>query len=331
MESSLQKLKNKIDLSFNETKDIFTKIMSGEASERQMYNFLTLLSKKGEASNEIAAGVSVLREKSSRVKVDNAIDTCGTGGDGKNTLNISTASALLLASIGVKVAKHGNKAVSSKCGSGDVLDKLNININFDSKAVENSINKFNFGFMFAPNFHSAMKHVGPVRKKIGKRTIFNMIGPLSSPALVKKQVVGVFDKNFLNIFANALKNIGIVNAWIVNSEDGLDEISPYATTNVCQLKNGEIENIIIDPNQLKINTKGFNTILGQDAEYNSQKIIEIFKGKDNDFSIAVCLNAAAGLIVSGNKDNFKEAYQECRDHILSGKTFNHLEKIQNGS
>ncbi|MDA9709658.1 anthranilate phosphoribosyltransferase [Candidatus Pelagibacter sp.] len=330
MENSLKKLKDKIDLNFNETKDIFIKIMNGEASEVEMQEFLTLLSNKGEVSSEIAAGVFVLREKSTRVNVKNAIDTCGTGGDGKNTLNISTASALLLASMGIKVAKHGNKAVSSKCGSGDVLEKLNININLDAKSVENNINKFNFGFMYAPNFHSAMKYVGPVRKKIGKRTIFNMIGPLSSPALVKKQVVGVFDKRLLNIFANALKELEITNAWIVNSNDGLDEISPYAITNVCQLKNGEISNILINPSELKINTNGFDTILGKDANYNSQKIIDIFKGEDNDFSIAVCLNAAAGLIVSENKDSFKEAYQETRDHILTGKTYNYLKKIQNG-
>ncbi len=331
MKASLQKLNDKIDLSFDESKDIFKKIMNGEASDEEIYDFLTLLSNKGEVSSEIAAGVYVLREKSLRVNIENAIDTCGTGGDGKNTLNISTASALLLASMGVKVAKHGNKAVSSKCGSGDVLEKLNININLDAQSVENNIHKLNFGFMFAPNFHSAMKYVGPVRKKIGKRTIFNMIGPLSSPALVKKQVVGVFDKKLLNIFANALKDLKITTAWIVNSEDGLDEISPYAITNVCQLRKGEISNILIDPTELKINTNGFDTILGKDADYNSRKIIDIFKGEDNDFSIAVCLNAAAGLIVSGEKDDFKEAYQETRDHILSGKTFNHLEKIQNGS
>ena len=331
MENSLIKLKGKIDLSFEETKEIFTKIMSGKASEEKIYNFLTLLSYKGETSDEVAAGVYVLRDKSSRVNVEDAIDTCGTGGDGKNTLNISTASALLLASMGIKVAKHGNKAVSSKCGSGDVLEKLNININLDAKSVENNINKLNFGFMFAPNFHSAMKYVGPIRKKIGKRTIFNMIGPLSSPALVKKQVVGVFDKKLLKIFANALKNLDITNAWIVNSEDGLDEISPYAITNVCQLKNGEISNFSINPNDLKIKVSSFDTILGQDADYNSKKIVEIFKGKDNDFSIAVCLNAAAGLIVSRNKDDFKEAFQETRDHILSGKAFEHLNKIQNGN
>ena len=330
MKIFLEKLSNKQDLTFEESKAAFEILMNGKATDDEIFNFLTLLSSKGEGSDEIAGGVYVLRNKSKRVNVDNCIDTCGTGGDGKNTLNISTASALLLASMGIKVAKHGNKAVSSKCGSGDVLEKLNININLDANEVENSINKFNFGFMFAPNFHSAMKYVGPVRKKIGKRTIFNMIGPLSSPALVKKQVVGVFDKKLLSIFANALRDLGIINAWIVNSEDGLDEISPYAITNVCQLSNGEISNIKINPVELKINTKGFDAILGKDADYNSQKIIDIFKGQDNDFSIAVCLNAAAGLIVSGNKNIFKDAYQEARDHILSGKTFEHLTKIQNG-
>ena len=149
--------------------------------------------------------------------------------------NISTSSALLLASMGIKVAKHGNKAVSSKCGSGDVLEELNIKINLEPNEIEYQIDKNNFGFMFAPNYHRAMKFVGPTRKKIGKRTIFNMIGPLSSPALVKRQVVGVFEKKLLKIFANALNNLDIKFAWIVNSEDGLDEISPYAKTNICLL------------------------------------------------------------------------------------------------
>jgi len=272
----------------------------------------------------------VLRNKSKRVNVDNCIDTCGTGGDGKNTLNISTASALLLASMGIKIAKHGNKAVSSKCGSGDVLEGLKIKINLEPKDIENQINKYNFGFMFAPNYHSAMKYVGPTRKKIGKRTIFNMIGPLSSPALVQRQVVGVFDKKLLKIFGNGLKNLNIKFAWIVNSEDGLDEISPYAKTNVVQIKDGQISEIIIDPTDLKINADKFENLLGDDSEFNANKIIDIFKGEDNDFSKAVCLNAAAGLIVSEKHSKFIDAYENAREHILSGKTFEHLKNIQNG-
>ena len=228
MKEFLEKLKRKQDLSFDESKAAFEILMEGKALEDEIFDFLTLLSKKGEVSDEIAGGVYVLREKSKRVSIKDCIDTCGTGGDGMNTLNISTASALLLASMGVKVAKHGNKAVSSKCGSGDVLEALNIKINLEPKDIEDQINKNNFGFMFAPNYHSAMRFVGPTRKKIGKRTIFNMIGPLSSPALVERQIVGVFDKKLLKIFANALNNLNIKLAWIVNSEDGLDEISPYA-------------------------------------------------------------------------------------------------------
>ena len=330
MKEFLSKLKNNENLSFEESKSAFETIMEGKASEDEIFNFLTLLSKKGESSSEIAGGVYVLRNKSKRVNVANAIDTCGTGGDGKNTLNISTASALLLASMGIKVAKHGNKAVSSKCGSGDVLESLNININLEPKEIEENINKNNFGFMFAPNYHSAMKHVGPVRKKIGKRTIFNMIGPLSSPALVKKQVVGVFDKKLLKLFADALNNLDINFAWIVNSEDGLDEISPYAITNVIQLKDNKISEIIIDPKELNINADKFDNLLGDDAKFNANKMIDIFKGKDNDFSKAVCLNAAAGLIVSEKNSKFIDAYKNAREHILSGKTYDHLKNMQNG-
>ena len=330
MKQFIEKIKKKENLSFDESKAAFELLMDGKAEEQEIFDFLTLLSNKGEASEEIAGGVYVLRNKSKRVNVENCIDTCGTGGDSMNTLNISTASAILLSSMGVKVAKHGNKAVSSKCGSGDVLEALNIKINLEPKDVEIQINKHNFGFMFAPNYHSAMRFVGPTRKKIGKRTIFNMIGPLSSPALVKRQVVGVFDKKFTKIFANALKNLNLKFAWILNSEDGLDEISPYAKTNVIQLKDGKISEIIIDPKELNINLDKFENIIGDDANYNADQIINIFKGEDNDFSEAVCLNAAAGLIVNESYKNFVDAYNSARNHILSNKVFKHLEKIQNG-
>ena len=329
MEKILEKLKNKENLTFEESKSAFEILMTGKANENQIYNFLILLSEKGEVADEIAGGVYVLREKSKRVNVQDCIDTCGTGGDGMNTVNISTASALLLASMGIKVAKHGNKAVSSKCGSGDVLEALKIKIDLEPREIEQEINNNNFGFMFAPNYHSAMRFVGPVRKKIGKRTIFNMIGPLSNPALVKRQVVGVFDKKLLKIFAEGLKNLNLKFAWIVNSEDGLDEISPYAKTNIIQLKDGQITEIKIDPNALGVNADDFKNLVGEDAKFNADKMIKIFKGEDNDFSKAVCLNAAAGLIVGEKFFDFSEAYNHTREFILSGKTFLHLEKIQN--
>ena len=329
MKVFIDKLKDKQDLSFAESKNAFEILMNGKASDDEIFDFLTLLSSKGESSDEIAGGVFVLRNKSKRVNVKDCIDTCGTGGDGMNTLNISTASALLLSSMGIKVAKHGNKAVSSKCGSGDVLEALIIKIDLEPKDIEDQIEKNNFGFMFAPNYHSAMRFVGPTRKKIGKRTIFNMIGPLSSPALVDRQVIGVFDKKLLKIFANALNNLDIKFAWIVNSEDGLDEISPYSKTNVVQLKDGKISEILIDPTKLNIGANKFENLLGDDAKFNANKMLDIFKGEDNDFSKAVCLNAAAGLIVSKKHTIFIDAYNEARTHILSGKTYNDLKEIQN--
>ena len=329
MEKILEKLRKKENLSFEESKSAFNLLMTGKASEEEIYDFLTLLSDKGEVSDEIAGGVYVLREKSKRVNISDCVDTCGTGGDGMNTLNISTASALLLAGMGTKVAKHGNKAVSSKCGSGDVLEALKIRIDLEPNDIEKEIKNKNFGFMFAPNYHSAMKYVGPVRKKIGKRTIFNMIGPLSNPALVEKQVVGVFDKKLLKIFAEGLKNLNIKFAWILNSEDGLDEISPYAKTNVIQLKYGELSEITINPDKLDINADKFENLIGDDAQFNANKMLDIFKGEDNDFSKAVCLNAAAGLIVGEKFTKFNEAYSHAREFILSGKTYLHLQKIQN--
>ena len=317
------------NLNFKESKSIFLDIMNGNMDENLIYKFLTSLSSKGETSEEIAGGVYVLRKKALKVNApENVVDTCGTGGDGKNTLNISTASSLLLASIGIKVAKHGNKALSSKCGSADVLEKLKININLKPEEVSKSIEKNNFGFMFAPNYHSAMKYVGPVRKKIGKRTIFNLIGPLSSPANVKRQVVGVFSKKWVLPFAHALKKLRSKHVWIVHSEDGMDEISPFVVTNIIEVKDKKINQIQIDPKKIGIKLNNLDNLKGEDAEYNAEKIIDIFNGIKNEFSEAVCLNSAAGLIVSGKFNKFEEAYQFSNNYITSGKVIDHLKKIQ---
>ena len=329
MNEIIEKLRKRQDLSFEESKFAFENIMTGKAKEEEIHDFLITSSSKGETAEEIAGGVYVLRDKATKVNVtDDTIDTCGTGGDGKNTLNISTAAALLLSSFGVKVAKHGNKSVSSKCGSADVLEKLGININLGPNDVKKNININNFGFMFAPGYHSAMKYVGPIRKKIGKRTIFNLIGPLSSPAGVKRQVVGVFDKKLLKIFAEALKNLNLKKAIIVNSQDGLDEISPYANTSIVELSNKKVKETILNPNDLGIKADKFENIVGKGPDYNSEKMKEIFQGKDNDFSIAVCLNAAAGLIVADKASSFKEGYIKLRDHILSGKVIAHISKLR---
>ena len=325
----IDQIKRGKNLTFDQSKFLFTEIMNGKMNEDLIYQFLTNLAEKGESADEIAGGVYVLREKALKVQTsNNIIDTCGTGGDGMNTLNISTAASLLLASMEIKVAKHGNKALSSKCGSADVLEKLKININLKPDEISKNIEINNFGFMFAPNYHSAMKYVGPTRKKIGKRTIFNLIGPLSSPANVKRQVVGVFSKEWLLPFAEALRNLNSEHVWIVHSDDGMDEISPFAPTTIVELKEGKINEFKINPKSIGIKFFNPSKLLGKDPEYNARKIIEIFSGKDNEFSEAVCLNTAAALIVVQKFDNFKESYNFSKAHILSGKGLVHLKKLQ---
>ena len=329
MSNILEKLKKGQNLSFEDSKDLFSELMEGKHDESKIIEILDALLKKGETKDELAGGIYILREKAIKVNTDeNTIDTCGTGGDGQNSLNISTAAAIVLASMGVKVAKHGNKAVSSNCGSADVLEALKININLSPKEAEESIKKYNFAFMFAPNYHSAMKYVGPARKKMGKKTIFNLIGPLSSPAQVKRQVVGVFDKKWMRPFAEALKENGVVHAFIVHSDDGMDEISPFEKTNVIELKEGHINQFSIDPKNLGLNSTNKENLIGKNAKYNSKKIIEIYKGENNEFSQSVALNAAAGLIVSGKESDFKKAFDKASKHLNSGEVFQHLTKIQ---
>jgi len=328
-EQLINNISNGINLTFEESKKIFIDIMSGNMKEELIYNFLVGLSTKGETSDEIAGGVYVLRDKTLKVKTtENIIDTCGTGGDGKNTLNISTASSLLLASMGIKVAKHGNKALSSKCGSADVLERLKININLRPDGVAKSIEKNNFGFMFAPNYHLTMKYVAPIRKKIGTRTIFNLLGPLSSPANVKRQVIGVFAKKWLLPFAEALKNLKSEHAWILHSNDGMDEISPFTTTSIVELKNNTINEIEIDPKKVGIKFNNPDNLKGKDADYNANKIIDIFSGSKNEFSEAVCLNSAAALVVYNKFNKFEDAYEYSKNHLESDKALTHLKKIQ---
>ena len=329
MSNIVEKLRNGQNLSFDESKSLFVDLMEGKFDENSIIEILENFIKKGETKDELAGGIFVLRNKANKVNADqNTIDTCGTGGDGQNSLNISTAAAIVLSSMGVKVAKHGNKAVSSNCGSADVLEALKININLNPKEVEESIKKFNFAFMFAPNYHSAMKHVGPARKKMGKKTIFNLIGPLSSPAQVSRQVIGVFNKKWMKPFAEALRENNVKHAYIVHSDDGMDEISPFAETSVVELKNKEIKEFKINPRDLGINLNNKDNLKGKNASYNSSKILEIFKGQTNEFSDAVALNTAAGLIVSEMENDFKNAFDKASKHLASGEVFNHLTKLQ---
>jgi len=329
MTDFIKKLESSENLSFEESKFLFLRIMEGMYDESSIVKILESLSRKGETKDELAGGIFVMRSKATIVKApDGTIDTCGTGGDGQNSLNISTAAAIVLASMGLTVAKHGNKAVSSNCGSADVLEALKIKINLKPVDVEKSIKKVNFAFMYAPNYHQAMKYVAGARKKIAKKTIFNLIGPLSNPAQVKKQVVGVFNEKWMIPFAEALRENKAENAMIVHSQDGMDEISPFAKTRIIELNNNKIRDFIIDPSELNITKKNKENLKGKNAEYNAQKIIDIYKGVDNEFSNAVALNVAAGLIITTTGKNFKDSYNLAKQHLKSGKVFNHLQKIQ---
>ena len=329
MTDIIENLKKGQSLTFEDSKSLFSSLMEGKFKENTIIEILEALIKKGETKDELAGGIYVLRDKASKVNSDpDTIDTCGTGGDGKNSLNISTAAAIVLSSMGIKVAKHGNKAVSSNCGSADVLEALKININLKPNEAEENIKKFNFAFMFAPNYHSAMKHVGPARKKMGKKTIFNLIGPLSSPAQVKRQVIGVFDKKWMKPFAEALRENNVVHAYIVHSDDGMDEISPFAKTNIVELKDKDINEFTIDPKELGITSHNSNNLKGKNALYNSIKIKEIYKGEINEFSVAVALNVAAGLIVSGKEYDFIDAFNKASKQLASGNVFQHLVKLQ---
>jgi anthranilate phosphoribosyltransferase len=329
MTDFIKQLESKENLSFEESKSLFSNIMEGKYDEDNIVKILNALSNKGETKDELAGGIFIMRSKATLVKVPSGtVDTCGTGGDGQNSLNISTAAAIVLSSIGIKVAKHGNKAVSSNCGSADVLEALKININLKPQEIERSIEKVNFAFMFAPNYHQAMKYVASARKKIAKKTIFNLIGPLSSPAQVKRQVVGVFNEKWMIPFAEALKRNNVENAFIVHSEDGMDEISPFAKTKIVELNNGNIKNFIINPADFNITNKNKENLKGKNAEFNAQKIIGIFKSEDNEFSDSVALNTAAGLMLSNKEKDFKKAYEFSKQHLRSGNVYKHLQKIQ---
>jgi len=325
----INKTLQKTSLTLNESEYLFENIMNGEIADDVLKRILINLSEKGETIEEITGGALILRKKSNKVKIlGDAIDTCGTGGDGKNTVNISTTVALVLASMGHKVAKHGNKSVSSKSGSADVLEKLGINIHLTPTEVEESLNKNNFAFMFAPNYHVAMKNVANVRKELKKRTIFNLLGPLCNPANVNRQCIGVFSMDILNKYIEVLKNLKLKKAWVYHSNDGLDEISIFDKTKVFELNDNKIISFEIDPSKIIKKKYEFEDIVGKDADYNSKIIIDTLKGEENALLEIVSINTAAGLIVLDKFKDLGEAYEFSRKHISSSSVINYIEKLK---
>lgn len=330
MKKHIEKLISKIDLTEEEMVEAMNAIMSGEVSEIEIASFLTALKMKGETIAEITGGARVMRAKASpiNIKHEYAVDTCGTGGDGLHTFNISTTVAIILAAAGVPVAKHGNRSVSSKSGSADVLEALGVNITLTPQQVGECVDKINLGFMFAPTFHGAMRYAGPVRRALGFRTIFNMLGPLTNPAAAKGQVLGVYSEELTNVFAEVLKNLGTERALVVHGLDGLDEISISTKTKVSELKDGEIKNYYIEPEDFGISKAPLEEIKGGEAAENAQILKDLLEGKIKGAKYdIVLLNAGAALYIGKKVESIKDGITLAKELIDSGTAYKKLEEL----
>lgn len=282
----------------------FELLMSGQAEPAQIGGFLMALRMRGETVDEITGAAEVMRAKATGVKApDGSVDTCGTGGDASGTYNISTCSAFVVAGAGIPVAKHGNKSISSKSGSADVLAALGVNLDVSPEVVSKCIEEAGIGFMFAPAHHSAMKHVGPARVALGVRTIFNLLGPLSNPAGTKRQVIGVFDKAWVLPIAEVLRNLGSERLWVVHGEDGLDELTTTGGTHVASLENGQISTFTVRPEDVGLPLATKDMLKGGDANENAAAIMAVLGGEANAFRDVVLLNAGAAILVAGKADD----------------------------
>jgi len=326
-------IKNKLflqeNLSIKESEYIFNLIMSGDLNEIDISAILISLKLKIENKDEIYGAAKIMREKSLKISSpENAIDTCGTGGDSSGTLNISTSAAIIAASAGAIVAKHGNRSISSNSGSADMLEKLGIKISSEKKDLESSLTKNNFCFLFAQYHHNAMKYVLDVRKKLKTRTIFNLLGPLTNPASTKYQLLGVFDKNLVNIICEVLKEFKTKRAMVVHGDDGLDEISLSAPTYISELNEGKIKNYTFDPKDYGYDFINKGEILGKDPEYNAKSFLKILDAPNNGFQKIIELNAGAALYISGNAKNLKEGFELAKNSINSKKSKKYFENLQ---
>ncbi|MEW5422872.1 anthranilate phosphoribosyltransferase [Amorphus sp. 3PC139-8] len=315
-------------LSREEARRAFDVMMSGEATPSQMGGLLMGLRIRGETIDEITGAVETMREKMRRVSAPaDAIDIVGTGGDAKGSYNVSTCSAFVVAAAGVPVAKHGNRALSSKSGAADVLTALGINIELDPEAIGRCIREANVGFMFAPAHHAAMKHVGPTRVELGTRTIFNILGPLSNPADVGRQLVGVFDKRWLAPLAQALGKLGSTKAWIVHGADGLDEITVTSETYVAALENGEVTEFTIKPEDAGLPRWPLSELIGGDAHKNATALREVLAGKAGPYRDIVLMNAGAALLIADRASSLEEGVALAAETIDSGRALETLGKL----
>ncbi len=343
IKTAIQKVVDGQDLSEEEMEAAMDVIMSGQATPAQIGSFITALRLKGETIEEITGAARVMREKATKIAADKSlvsidrddinldketiVDTCGTGGDGTNTFNVSTTSAFVVAGCGLRVAKHGNRSVSSQCGSADVIESLGVKLDVSPKVVEECLNQVGMGFLFAPALHGAMKYaIGP-RKEIGIRSIFNILGPLTNPAGANVQVLGVYDKHLTPILAEVLNRLGCRSAFVVYGEDSLDEVSITGRTFVSELKNGQVSNYSIEPEDFGLSRASISELKGGDAEENAQIVRNVLKSEPGARRNIVLLNAAAALVAAGRATDFLEGINQGADAIDSGLALKKLEAL----
>ena len=322
------RLCNGEQLSFEEMQKAFSILMSGDATIAQIASFMIALKMRGETASDIAAGASQMRANANSIKApDTSIDIVGTGGDGANSLNISTTAAIIVAGCGVPVAKHGNKAVSSKSGAADLLSELGINLECDFTQIEHAIKEAGIGFMMAPRHHPALRFVGPTRTELGIRTIFNLLGPLSNPAFVDKALVGVYDAKWGRPFAEALKLLGTKHAYIVHGDGGLDEVSLIGPTTVYALDSGNISEFVINPSDFGVSNAPLDAIKGGDASFNARKLRELLDGELGAYRDIACINAATALVATKNEKQLGDAFKRAEAAIDSGAAKGALEQL----
>ncbi|MES0327538.1 MAG: anthranilate phosphoribosyltransferase [Gammaproteobacteria bacterium] len=329
MQSAIKAVTEKQDLSAEDMTSVMRTIMTGEATPAQIGGFLVGLRMKGETVDEVAAAAAVMRELSTKVEVEKEylVDTCGTGGDSSGSFNISTASAFVVAAAGARVAKHGNRSITSKSGSADVLEAAGVNLELTPEQVADCVNEIGIGFMFAPMHHSAMKHaIGP-RKEMAVRTIFNVLGPLTNPAGAPNQVLGVFSKDWVVPLAEVLKQLGSEHVLVVNAEDGLDEISIGSPTLVAELKDGEVKNYTIQPEDFGLQRADLSTIKAADAQDSLNIINGVLANQSSPAKDIVCLNAGAAIYVAGLVNSLAEGVKRAAEVIAEGKAAEKLQQL----
>lgn len=329
IQKAIRKVVEEQDLTREEAREVMNEMMEGKTTPSQMAGLLLSLRMKGETPDELIGFAQGMRDHVAKVEhaFPDAVDTCGTGGDGGKTFNISTASSIVAAAGGVRIAKHGNRAVSGKSGSADVLEALGVRISMNAKEAEQMLKECGLCFMFAPLYHRAMKHVAPTRSELGVRTCFNLLGPMVNPASVKVQLLGVYDPALTEIVAFVLRELGIERAMVVSGLDCLDELTVTAPTRISELYKGQVRTYEITPEQFGFSRMPLTAIAGGDAQTNASLIREIFQGKQGACRDVVLMNAGAILYVSGRTTTLKEGIENAADLIDSGIAFKKLEEM----